>query len=253
MPKYLSTGVKLGNANTWSALQTFSAGLTVSGGVASFLGGATFNSQFKLFGDGDQLYVLGTPGAGSPVVFSFRSNTEMVLASNYSLSWANGNAASGTIDLFLSRDAANTLAQRNGTSAQESRLFATYTSATQQHYMAFKTVTQTLSAVSGATVTATNLIPDGAFVIGVTTRVNTGLGVSLGTTGYQVGDGTDPDRWGAIVGTAAGTDSDNVDATANPTGAFTAANNVVLTAVGGNFDGTGAIEVAVMYITTVAD
>ena len=115
-----------------------------------------------------------------------------------------------------------------------------------------KTASTLLSAVSGATVTATSLVPDGAFVLGVTTRITTTLGTSNGTTGYNVGDGTDADRWGAITGTAAGTISTNADATANFTGAFTAANNVVLTAVGGNFDGTGAIRVTVVYIDTTA-
>lgn len=37
---------------------------------------------------------------------------------------------SGNIDLVIRRDAANTLAQRNGTNAQESRVYGTYTSAT---------------------------------------------------------------------------------------------------------------------------
>ena len=115
-----------------------------------------------------------------------------------------------------------------------------------------RTATTLLSAVSGATVTATNLIPDGAFVIGVSTYVVTALGVSGGTTGYAVGDATDPNRWGDIVGTAIGTDSDNTDATANFTGAYIAADSVIITAAGGNFDGTGAIRVAVHYLDVTA-
>lgn len=115
-----------------------------------------------------------------------------------------------------------------------------------------KTAMTLLSAVSGASVTATNLIPDGAFVVGVSTRVTTSLGTGGGTTGYQVGDGSDADRWGAITGTTAGTTSNNSDATASFVGAFTAANNVVITAVGGNFNGTGAIRVVVHYIDITA-
>lgn len=112
----------------------------------------------------------------------------------------------------------------------------------------FKVATTLLSAVSGASVTATSLIPDGAFVIGVATRVTTAIGNGGGTTGYQVGDGSDADRWGSIAAITAGTTSSNADATANFTGAFTSANNVVITAVGGNFDGTGAIRVTVAYL-----
>ena len=46
-----------------------------------------------------------------------------------SLGWANA-LPFGAQDLTLLRDAANTLAQRNGTNAQESRVYGTYTSAT---------------------------------------------------------------------------------------------------------------------------
>ncbi len=87
----------------------------------------------------------------------------------------------------------------------------------------------------------------------MTTKVTTGLGTSNGTTGYNVGDGTDADRWGAITGTTAGTASDNRDWTATTVQCFTAANDVVLTAVGGNFDGTGVIDVSVQYIIGQVD
>ena len=88
--------------------------------------------------------------------------------------------------------------------------------------------------------------------MGVATKVTTALGTSNGTTGYQVGDGTDADRWGSITGTSTATDSDNTDATADATGFFTSANNVVLTAVGGNFDGSGFIRVVVYYLLNTA-
>jgi hypothetical protein len=46
------------------------------------------------------------------------------------LRWsATANAEGGTYDLYLQRDAANTLAQRNGTAAQESRIYGTYSGA----------------------------------------------------------------------------------------------------------------------------
>jgi len=111
-----------------------------------------------------------------------------------------------------------------------------------------KTADAELIAVSGASETASNLIPQGAFLLGVSTYVETALGTTNGTTGYQVGDGSDADRFGAITGTAQGTGSDNGDATADFTGAFTSANDVVITAVGGNFDGDGNIRVVAHYI-----
>lgn len=43
--------------------------------------------------------------------------------------WSQNSAASGTADTYLYRDAAGTLAQRNGTTAQTNRVYGTYTDA----------------------------------------------------------------------------------------------------------------------------
>lgn len=142
---------------------------------------------------------------------------------------------------------------RNGTTGHNVRVYGTYTSSTDYHRLGIYTTKTTLASVSGATVTATNLIPDGAIVVGVTTKVTVSLGTGGGTTGYQVGDGTDPDRWGQIVGTTAGTSTDNTNWTATTVQAFIAANSVVITADGGNFNGTGSIEVSVQYLIGQCD
>jgi hypothetical protein len=119
---------------------------------------------------------------------------------------------------------------------------------------AIKNVTALLSAVNGATVTATNLIPAGSFVLGVTTRITTALGTGGGTTGYQVGDGSDADRWGVSAAVTLGTQTGQAasPATANPTGYFASAQSVVITAAGGSFNGTGAIRVVASYIDLTA-
>jgi hypothetical protein len=153
-------------------------------------------------------------------------------------------------DLRLFRDAANVLAQRNGTNSQEARLYGTFTSSTNYQRMTVKSVRQTLSALSGASATTTGtFIPDGAVVVGVTTRVATLL---TGAAGYTIGDGTDADRWGDITGTAVGTTSDNRDWTAGTIECFTAGGNVTLTAKTANFT-AGAIEVCVFYLAGEAD
>lgn len=118
--------------------------------------------------------------------------------------------------------------------------------------VSYRIATTLLSAVSGATVTASNLIPDGAFILGVTTRITTNLGTTNGTTGYAVGDSVDPNRWGDIVGTTTSTSSNNANATADFTGAYIAADSVIITAAGGAFDGTGAIRVTVIYLNLTA-
>lgn len=109
-----------------------------------------------------------------------------------------------------------------------------------------------VTAAAGATVTATNLIPAKAQLIGIATRITTQLGNGSGTTGYSVGDGSDADRWGVAGAVTVGTVTDQDSATADPSGYFNAANNVVLTATGGNFDGTGVIRVVAAVLTMQA-
>jgi len=109
----------------------------------------------------------------------------------------------------------------------------------------WKTATQELTTLSGATVTATGLIPDGAVDPIVTTRVTAEPGGSV--THYTVGDGTDPDLWGATAAKTVGTTTGPVDYTAQPNRVQIGAGNVVLTAVGASFNGTGAIRVTVQY------
>ena len=168
---------------------------------------------------------------------------------NVGISFSAGYAFQN--DLVIRRDgAANTLAQRNLTNAQEFRLYGTYTSTTNYQRMTVKSVKQTLSALSGASQTTTGtFIPDGAVVVGVTTRVATLL---AGATGYTIGDGTDADRWGDITGTAVGTTSDNRDWTAGTIECFTAGGNITLTAKTSNFT-AGAIEICVFYLAGEAD
>jgi hypothetical protein len=150
----------------------------------------------------------------------------------------------------LVRDAAHALAIRGGTNSQEQRLYSTFTSSTNYQRMTIKSVRQTLSALSGASATTTGtFIPDGAVVVGVTTRVSTLL---TGATGYTIGDGTDADRWGDITGTAVGTTSDNRDWTAATIECFTAGGNITLTAKTSNFT-AGAIEICVFYLAGEAD
>jgi hypothetical protein len=170
----------------------------------------------------------------------------------YRFGWAPAGA-DGAQDLALLRDAAGTLAQRNGTNAQVTRVYDTFTSATDYHRIAIATARATLTNVSGASVTATALIPAGAVVMGVTSKVTTALGTGNGTTGYKIGTAGDDDRWGAITGTAAGTTSDNRNWTAGTIECFPTATDIIVTATGGNFNGTGVIYLSVQYMAGEAD
>ena len=104
--------------------------------------------------------------------------------------------------------------------------------------------TQLLSALSGATVTATNLIPANCILLGVTARVTTAI---TGATTFDIGDGTTANRFGDDIAIAAGTTAQNCIAPA----LIAAATNVVLTANGSNFT-AGAVRVTAHYMTLVA-
>ena len=119
---------------------------------------------------------------------------------------------------------------------------------TSQQHTLIDTKSILLSGLTGASVTATNLIPVGSLVIGVTCRVGTGI---TGATSFDVGDGTDVDRFGAAIATGVATRSDLADSTVTTAQIYTAATNVVLTANGANFAG-GSVRVTVHFIDLVA-
>lgn len=101
-----------------------------------------------------------------------------------------------------------------------------------------------LVSMSGASATAVAAIPAGAVVVGVQTEVVTGIG---GAIGFDVGDGSDVDRWGASISGAASTKSGNADWTSGVVECFPTGGDVVLTAVGGSFS-SGDVDVVVIYM-----
>jgi hypothetical protein len=164
------------------------------------------------------------------------------------LGWAS--ALNGTSTVIIGPDGSDTLALRRTTNAQTFNIYGTYASASSYQRLAIRTKAVTLSALSGASVaTTTGLIPDGAVLVGLTTRVSTAI---TGATGYDIGDGSDADRWGANVDIALNTSSDNTNWTAGTIECFTAAQEVTLTAVGSNFTG-GAVVIVAHYLAGEAD
>ena len=104
----------------------------------------------------------------------------------------------------------------------------------------------TLTMSSGSSQTASSLIPAGAIVYGITTRVTT---LVTGPAGYDVGDGSDVDRWGNSILVAEDTTSDATDFTEGAPiqpQIYPAANDVVITTDGVNFT-AGVIRVTVHY------
>ena len=188
-------------------------------------------------GNSIKMGFVGTAGAGSSITAG--TATTNVNAQSFTQTW-NGavvfTADKGNVTLTSATNGSAVIdRQVNGGS-----LFRV------EYYAA------NVTAAVGATATATNLIPAKAQLIGIATRITTELGASTGTTGYTVGDGSDPDRWGTAAAVTVGTVTDQDQATADPSGYFNAANNVVLTATGGNFDGTGVIRVVAAVLTMQA-
>jgi hypothetical protein len=104
-------------------------------------------------------------------------------------------------------------------------------------------------AMSGASLTLTNLIPAGSLVIGVTVHPTTAITSGDGATTYTVGDGTTADRWGTGIAFAA--DVTLADAVTATPAIYPAATSVVLTATGGTFD-AGVVRATVHYLTVTA-
>jgi hypothetical protein len=213
----------------------------------SYFALATSGAGFVIFGNS----FYGTDSSGSTATtFTFGNAGAGSFCGSLQMSTTGSISFGGTSSTSINGESANVLSQRAGTSAQEKQLYGTFTSSTNYQRMTIKSVKQTLSALSGASATTTGtFIPDGAVVVGVTTRVGTAL---TGATGYTIGDGTDADRWGDITGTAIGTTSDNANWTAGTIECFTAGGNVTLTANGSNFT-AGAIEICVFYLAGQAD
>lgn len=121
------TGLRLNVTDTASNAGSLLADFQV-GGVSRFLvdktGGLQFNNrQTRLFTKYDGfIFTTHTSFPAAAIRYDY-----FLLHAPVPLRW--GNVDDSSFDLSLSRDAANTLAQRNGTNAQTFRLYNTFTDA----------------------------------------------------------------------------------------------------------------------------
>ena len=136
------TGIKLNVADTASAAGSLLMDLQVGGSskVSVRKDGRIFvealqgpgNSGFIEFNQAGAAMSFGGGGSGSNRItyINVSGGTErFALSSALPFGWSSTSAASGTLDTILLRDAANTLAQRNGVNAQAFNLYNTYTDA----------------------------------------------------------------------------------------------------------------------------
>lgn len=113
-----------------------------------------------------------------------------------------------------------------------------------------KIATTTVNA-SGSTSTATNLVPAGCILLGVTTRVTTAITSGDGGTSVDIGNGTDADMYGNDIAFTLGTTTDLTSHTASALAFKSAAESVVFTCNGGTFSG-GVWRVCAHYLDLTA-
>jgi hypothetical protein len=196
-------------------------------------------------------WVNGSIGSSANAITVVLNNSTTQMTVSTAGSWILGpfSVRTGSSDATLNADAAHQLAQRSGTNAQVFRVYDTFASATDYQRVSIATARAVLSGLSGASVTATSLIPAGAVVVGVTAKVLTAV---TGATSWQLGTAADPDRFAATGGIALGSTTQNSDWTAGGIECFPAATNLILTANGSNFT-AGSIQISVQYLRGEAD
>jgi len=114
-----------------------------------------------------------------------------------------------------------------------------------------RTITTVPSINGAALLSATDAIPAGARVYGVFVTNTVAFGATGGLTGYNVGDGTTVDMWGANVLTL-GAETEQTGFHSGNVPIYPTATTVVLSALGGLFDATGSAQVEVVYAIDAA-
>lgn len=110
-------------------------------------------------------------------------------------------------------------------------------------FLALRTYRVTPTAGQAILPNLTNALP-AARIAGVTTEILTTFGTSQGLTGFMVGDATIPDRWGTQTTLTAGAQTGDAQ---GDWPVYTAASDLIVSALDGLFDADGRLEVTVHY------
>jgi hypothetical protein len=135
------TGMRLNVTDTASSSSSLLMDLQV-GGVSQFnvmkdgkgyLGNCFYHGGSLIEGYNIASAARTRNTSGRSAIFGPESAVGLALASNFGVSWSSSTAGSGDCflnrDLFITRDAAGTLAQRNATNAQTFRIYESFTDA----------------------------------------------------------------------------------------------------------------------------
>lgn len=183
---------------------------------------------------------------------ALESSPNLYLGSDVPIAWSTGSWSAGTFaysgDLFLLKDAANTLAQKNGDADQIARSYGANSG-----YWERGSISESITlSTGGATTDSTaDLLPANAIIEAVTARITTAITTA---TDWALGDATTVARFAAANSTlAAGTTSvglEHVDQTGAAGPKQTSAAKLRITTTG--TPGAGVIRVTVYYRRFVA-
>ena len=158
------TAMKINVTNTASATNSLLMDLQVDG-TSRVSAGIALATSFVSAGI---LKLLGDSGVGSQIL---NNGNQIISANNAGALYLHGSTiglcATGTItsDIFLNRDDAGVLAQRNSTSAQTFRAYNTYTDASNYERGVFDWTTTANSLVIGTQVAGTGTARDIRFTV----------------------------------------------------------------------------------------
>ena len=137
-----------GPSNAASLLMDLQVGGVTLAGAAKT--GEIYSRQNLTAAGGLQVLTLGSFGFNSGsrgfIATNFGGTNVVNPAGNWQLGWSPANANTN-LDLALVRDAANTLAQRNGANAQESRIYGTFTNTSNYRRVSINMTTAGVAAI----------------------------------------------------------------------------------------------------------
>lgn len=244
-----TSGINMGaNSITFGTSFSDTSSGSLSAGLVKVANGTAAAPSVTFANDTDTgLYRVSANSLGVSIGGTLRL-TGSTTSFTSTLPWLapNGTAAapslsfSGDTDTGIYRSAANELSVASG-----GNRVAAFASTGAGGHLSISSKICAETGMSGATVTATNCIPAGSFVIGVSVYVDTAI---TGASSFDVGDGTDADRWGNNIALDADTTTSLADLVGTGVAIFTSANDVVLTAVTSNFT-AGAVTITIHYLS----
>jgi len=220
------------NASTFAGTTTHTASNVMADNQVNYFGGSNDLGMAFRTGQTPNMTMIGGAAASRGIIFATtpKWGTDYAHANPANMTlWIQSNDETNIAD-FISfahdqDDAVTTVGAGD---------FKYITSETKGQSFKVESTSETLTFSGGggdATKTTSGLIPDGAWLKGITTLVST---TGTTCTSIDIGDGSDDNIFADNSGVTADDTSTNADATANFSNPVLAAAEVTITGVGGN-------------------